>query len=412
MDQSIVRAVLAPTKLAWKSQIGRDLDASYDVNKSEAGTFAGAITAAVAFTGQLEGHALFVLGRTAAKNVEAVYKEAFDDEITEKTITAVEKLKESIVVNIPKLLKTAGYECKAELSSVAETTDKGVSNATDWPGAASLITPDDFAIEGDTDQINIWVDVTHMDQEDEGLSGDQKEILNGIRDDQDSDDGTRLYQGDINGLTIAEAKRAKLRGEVAGGNVVRTLETLAGDEIHVLPEVKAGIVSVERLDLVGEDGKSRTVLGTMDDGSPFLSMADSEGHIRTTFRLDEEGNATLIFADDIGAETWIAPRDLPGELEPVTPENMANMAQLAAAPPMDGPSPNGGPPGSGPMRRRPPPPPGRGRPRGGPPPRRGPGGPRPPGQRPPPGRRPGPPGRRPPAAGRRPAPPRPRRQPA
>ena len=74
MDQSIVRAVLAPTKLAWKSQIGRDLDASYDVNKSEAGTFAGAITAAVAFTGQLEGHALFVLGRTAAKNVEAVYK--------------------------------------------------------------------------------------------------------------------------------------------------------------------------------------------------------------------------------------------------------------------------------------------------------------------------------------------------
>ena len=402
MDQSILRAVLAPTKLAWKSQVGRELDASYGINKSEAATFRGAITAEISFGGQLEGRALFVLGRVAAKNVEAIHAEAFDEAITDKTTTAVKKIMASIVVNIPKLLATAGYECTAELSSVADTTGESVSNATDWPGVASLITPDKFAVPDDTDQINIWVDVTHIESED-GLSGDQKELLNGIRDDQDSDQGGGLYEGDINGLTIAEAKRAKLRGEVAGGNVVRTLETLADDEIHVLPEVKAGIVSVERLELVGEDGKSRTVLGTMEDGSPFLSMADAEGRIRTTFRLDEEGNATLIFADEIGAETWVAPRDLPPELEPA--------ASVPAAPPTAAP-PMVAPPGAGPRRRRPSsPPPGRGRPRGGPPPRRGPAGRPPPGQRPPPGRRPGPPGRKPaPGAGRRPAPTRARRK--
>jgi hypothetical protein len=390
MDQSIVRAVLAPTKLAWKNQVGRDLDASYDINKSEAATFAGAMTAEVTFSGQLEGRTLFVLGRVAAKNVESIYGEAFDEAITDKTVTAVEKLMAFIVVNIPKLLATAGYECTAELSSVAETTGKGVSNATDWPGVASLITPDEFAIPDDTDQINIWVDVTHMESK-KGLSGDQKEILNGIREDRDSDQDTRLYQGDINGLTIAEVKRAKLRGEIAGGNVVRTLETLADDDIHILPEVKAGIVSVERLELVGEDGKSRTILSTTEDGSPFLSMADAEGHIRTTFRLDDEGNATLIFADEIGAETWVAPRDLPPELEPA---DSVPMAPPMGAPPIGGP-----PPSAGPMHRRPPPPPGR-----------GPGGRPPPGQRPPPGRRRGPPGRKPaPGAGRRPAPTRARR---
>ncbi|NQW19096.1 MAG: hypothetical protein HQ478_16605 [Chloroflexi bacterium] len=399
MDQSIVKAILAPTKLAWKSQLGRDLDASYGINKSNAARFPGAITATIAFSGKLEGKALIVLSRASAKNVEGLYEEAFDEELTEKTISSVTKLLGTVVVNIPKLLAIGGYECTAELTGVANTTDKGISNVDEWAAAARLKTSSEFDLGEDTDEIYVWADVEHVEDsnDSDALNGDQKEILNGIRDDLDSMPSGSLYEGDITGLTVAEAKRAKLRGEVAGGSVVRTIEKMVDDEIHVLPEVKVGIVNVERLELVGPDGKSRTVLGTLEDGSPFLSMADEEGHVRTTFRLDEAGNPSLIFVDDIGAETWIAPRDMAPIVEPYYPP------PPVAPPPT---APHGGPP-----RRRPPPPPppGRGRPlRGGPPPRRGAPGQRPPapGQRPPPARRPAPPGRRPaPAAGRRPAPP-------
>ena len=55
MDQSIVRAVLAPTKLAWKSQAGRELDGPYGINEC-------AMTTEITFNGQLEGRAFSSTG--------------------------------------------------------------------------------------------------------------------------------------------------------------------------------------------------------------------------------------------------------------------------------------------------------------------------------------------------------------
>ena len=34
MDQSILRAIVAPTKLAWKSQLGKDLISTYGIEEA------------------------------------------------------------------------------------------------------------------------------------------------------------------------------------------------------------------------------------------------------------------------------------------------------------------------------------------------------------------------------------------
>jgi hypothetical protein len=88
-------------------------------------------------------------------------------------------------------------------------------------------------------------------------------------------------------------------------------EQSAGIPVEVYPAIRAGVVTTQKLEIVDADAKVRSVLATLRDGSPYLSIADATGRIRVTLRLDSEGDARLTFVDEMGAETWMAPRDEP-----------------------------------------------------------------------------------------------------
>ena len=98
---------------------------------------------------------------------------------------------------------------------------------------------------------------------------------------------------------------------------------------RVYPAVEVGVITTEKLEIVDADGKPRTVLSTLRDGSPYLSIADATGRIRATLRLDEEGDARLTFVDEMGSETWMAPRDEP---PPPAREPEAPRKRIAPAP--------------------------------------------------------------------------------
>ncbi|MCH7740987.1 MAG: hypothetical protein IIC93_12685 [Chloroflexi bacterium] len=371
MDQAILRAVVAPTKLAWKSHLGKDLISTYGIDKENASSFPGAVTAVLTVSGDLEGRVLFILTAPTAKSIEAAFNSRWDEGLNQRTFDSVSELMRPIVDNIPMLLETGGYRCAVELSGVMNTKGKSIAGGKEPIEVIMLASTPDFDNPAAKDEISVWVmlgpaganqDVESPGNEisqqeatssgyeseddvedagdltaagadassDEGLTQDEAAILNELHAEFEETPQTSL----ISDQDIADMMAEE--GFTAGEpDTVDELEDTppeekkpAGRSTVVYPAIHAGVITTEKLEIVDSDGKVRSVLATLRDGSPYLSIADATGRIRATLRLDTEGDARLTFVDEMGAETWMAPRDEP----PPAPEQEPASKRAPATP--------------------------------------------------------------------------------
>ncbi len=354
MDQAILRAIVAPTKLAWKSHLGKVLISTYGIDENNASSFPGAVTAVLSLSGDLEGRVLFILTEQTAKGVEAAFNSRWDDGINQRTLDSFSELLQPVVDNIPKLLETGGHKCTVELSGVMNTKGKGVAWGKVPPEVIMLASVPDFDNPSAKDEISVWVMVeaagADHDSESPEHKGSEQEATNtGDEHEDDAEDagalaspGTgissedRLTQDEnaimnelqtefehapepplVSEQDVADmmAVEAAFAAEESDSNDERDSlsesEQSDGGSVEVYPAIRAGVVTTQKLEIVDADAMVRSVLATLRDGSPYLSIADATGRIRVTLRLDSKGDARLTFVDEMGAETWMAPRDEP-----------------------------------------------------------------------------------------------------
>ena len=358
MDQAILRAIVAPAKLVWKSQLGKDLISTYGIDEKNASSFPGAVTAVLTLSGDFEGRVLFILTEQTAKSVEAAFASRWDEGLNQRTLDSVSDLMKPIVENIPKLLETGGHKCTAELTGVMNTKGKGVAGGNDSTEVIMLASLPDFNNPSSKDEISVWLMLESVEADhDSELLGDeqfeQDEISPEDEHEDDAEDADALLAspaGIRSGESLTQTEAAilsELHDEfenipepelipdediakmMAEEEALAAAETDSGDgedeeegrpseqeeatggSAKVYPAIHAGVITTEKLEIVDSDGKVRSVLTTLRDGSPYLSIADSTGRIRATLRLDSEGDARLTFVDEAGVETWMAPRDEP-----------------------------------------------------------------------------------------------------
>lgn len=369
MDQAILRAIVAPTKLAWKSQLGKDLISTYGIEEANATSFPGAVTAILTFSGEITGRILYILTEQTAKSVEAAFNSRWDDGLNQRTLDSVSDLMRPIVDNIPKLLETGGHKCAVELSAVLNTKGKGVAGGSESSQVIMLASLPDFDNPGSKDEISVWVMLEESsadsvsgssgngdaeresaDSDDPGVAADESaigggsikpgdgisqgeaDLLNELQEEFGGDSEEPLFSDqDIADMMAAE--EALAAGEPESGDAAEdapseeekqpdgseTGDSEPDDGTKTYPAIHVGVITTEKLEIVDSEGRVRTVLATLRDGSPYLSIADATGRTRATLRLDSEGDAKLTFVDESGVETWMAPRDEPisaQELEP------------------------------------------------------------------------------------------------
>ncbi len=392
MDQAILRAIVAPAKLVWKSQLGKNLISTYGIDDKNASSFPGAVTAVLTLSGDLEGRVLFILTEQTAKSVEAAFASRWDEGLNQRTLDSVSDLMKPVVENIPKLLETSGHECTVELTGVMISKGKGVAGGKESSEIIMLASLPDFDNPSAKDEISVWVILTgEGTNQDSESPGDERvepdEVSPGDENEDAADDAGDLVAsgasiGSDESLTqneatilselheefenipepdmisdqdIAEmmAEEALMAGESDSGggegeeeDGLSEQEEPVGGSVKVYPAIQVGVITTEKLEIVDSDGKVRSVLATLRDGSPYLAIADATGRIRATLRLNSEGDARLTFVNEMGAETWMAPRDEPPAREPEqarqrTPATPENGKSESTGPSSNGPSSNG-----------------------------------------------------------------------
>ena len=351
MDQAVLRAIVAPVKLVWKSQLGKDLISTYGIDQNNATSFPGAVTAVLTLSGDLEGRVLFILTEQTAKSVEAAFNARWDEGLNQRTFDSVSDVMKPIVENIPRLLETGGHKCTAELAGVMNTKGKGVAGMKESAEVIMLASLPDFDNPSTKDEISVWVMLEpgdadhgsgpsgddHYEQDefipeddaeeagalaasgagirpDESLSQNEAAILSELHEEFEEIPETNLISDQDVAEMMAEEALTADKSESGDGEDEEQVglseqEEPALDPEKSYPAIYAGVITTEKLEIVDSDGKVRSVLATLRDGSPYLSIADSTGRIRATLRLDSEGEARLTFVDETGAETWMAPRD-------------------------------------------------------------------------------------------------------
>ena len=256
-----------------------------------------------------------------------------------------------IVENIPRLLETGGHKCTAELAGVMNTKGKGVAGMKESAEVIMLASLPDFDNPSTKDEISVWVMLEpgeadhgsglsgddHYEQDefipeddaeeagaldasgagirpDESLTKNEAAILSELHEEFEEIPETNLISDQDVAEMMAEEALAADKSDSGDGEDEEQVglseqEEPALDPEKSYPAIYAGVITTEKLEIVDSDGKVRSVLATLRDGSPYLSIADSTGRIRATLRLDSKGEARLTFVDETGAETWMAPRD-------------------------------------------------------------------------------------------------------
>lgn len=281
--QALVDAFIEPIQLTWSSQLRLELNRRPQDNPT--GPSGPLLGASLAVTGTVNGFALYLFSEPTAQRVADEWGSRPVTPGGAVTAGAVTEIMRLVQSNVNYLISQMGEAVATKVGRVFHCGSSGMTGLETWAGACQLASMVNPSMINDPDEVAVYVDIAKIG---ERTSNDPDEIMH-----------------------RAKVATPKSFGAITSPSAILgaapPMPVKGVDEFEEFDRLAVRELKTRHLVVADEEGRSRAVFRTKDDGSTSVILADSDGRMRAALALSNNGVARVMFIDRYGRRVWVTP---------------------------------------------------------------------------------------------------------